>query len=135
MPERSADWMRQAERDLEAAEKMFEDELFEWACFACQQAAEKAVKAVLQRLNATSWGHSVFELLRAVAKRFPVGDELLDCARRLDRYYVPTRYPNSFDRGSPFEYYSREEAQGALVCGRRIVRYCQGLLAGPAGAR
>lgn len=37
MPERSADWMRQAERDLEAAEKMFEDELFERACFAPQQ--------------------------------------------------------------------------------------------------
>jgi HEPN domain-containing protein len=129
VPERSADWMRQAKRDLEAARNMLENGLFEWACFAAQQAAEKAVKAVLQKLNAVAWGHSVFDLLRALSGRFQVEEELLDCAKILDRYYVPTRYPNSFERGSPYEYYTQKEAEGALLCSGRIVRYCEGLLA------
>jgi len=39
------------------------DEFFEWSCFIAQQAAEKAVKTVFQKLNTVAWGHSVFELI------------------------------------------------------------------------
>ena len=49
MVERSADWLRQARRDLENAEYELEGGFYEWACFLSQQAAEKAVKAVFQR--------------------------------------------------------------------------------------
>jgi HEPN domain-containing protein len=48
MPERSGDWMAQAERDLEQAEWSLKGGFYEWVCFTCQQAAEKAVKAVFQ---------------------------------------------------------------------------------------
>lgn len=40
MPERSADWMVQAERDLEQARWSLEGRFFEWACFVARQAAE-----------------------------------------------------------------------------------------------
>jgi HEPN domain-containing protein len=53
MPERAADWLRQAERDLEHAHHALEDGDYEWAAFAAQQAAEKAVKALYQRLART----------------------------------------------------------------------------------
>lgn len=56
MPERSRDWINQAVRDLKAAEGLVENESFEWACFVAQQAVEKALKAVFQRLNAAAWG-------------------------------------------------------------------------------
>lgn len=46
MPNRASDWFRQAERDLEQAVASARDGLHEWACFAAQQAAEKAVKAL-----------------------------------------------------------------------------------------
>jgi HEPN domain-containing protein len=46
MANRSKDWIRQAQRDLTHARNALEDGDFEWSCFACQQAAEKAVKAV-----------------------------------------------------------------------------------------
>jgi len=52
MPERSGDWINQAERDLKAAEELMEDEFFEWACFVAQQAAD--VKAAFQKLNAVA---------------------------------------------------------------------------------
>jgi HEPN domain-containing protein len=46
MPNRSKDWLAQAERDLEQAEASQREGRHEWACFAAQQAAEKAVRAL-----------------------------------------------------------------------------------------
>ncbi|ACX51666.1 HEPN domain protein [Ammonifex degensii KC4] len=129
MPERSTDWIKQARRDLEAARRMAQEAFFEWACFVSQQAAEKAVKAVFQKLGGLAWGHSVFELLRALQTKVKVGEEILDCARTLDKFYVPARYPNGFAAGSPFEYFTEKEAENALFCAGRIVEFCEGILA------
>ena len=129
MPERSEDWMNQAERDLKVAEELMKDESFEWSCFIAQQATEKAVKAVFQKLNAVAWGHSIFDLMRALSMKVVVNERLLDCARNLDKYYVPTRYPNSFESGSPYEYFTRRDAEDAIVCSRRIIEFCKGILA------
>jgi HEPN domain-containing protein len=52
MAERSRDRIRQARRDLEAARAQTEAGFHEWACFAAQQAAEKAAQAVNDRLGA-----------------------------------------------------------------------------------
>jgi len=129
MPERSKDWINQAERDLDTAQGLLDQGSFEWSCFVAQQAAEKAVKAVIQKLNAVAWGHSVFELLNILATRVEVDKGLLDCARALDKYYIPTRCPNSFDSGSPYEYFSKEDADNAIVCSGRITGFCEGILA------
>ncbi len=129
MAERSRDWIKQATRDLEVAKSLRESESYEWACFAAHQAAEKAVKAVFQKMNSVAWGHSVLELLKILSKRIPVDEEILNCARNLDRYYVPTRYPDSFDSGSPYEYFTEEDAENAILCGGRILEFCKGVLA------
>ena len=129
MPERSKDWINQAKRDLDTAQGLLDQGSFEWACFVAQQAAEKAVKAVIQKLNAVAWGHSVSELLNILAERLDVDKAVLDCARALDKYYIPTRYPNSFDSGSPYEYFSKEDADNAIVCSGTIIGFCEGLLA------
>jgi HEPN domain-containing protein len=51
MPDRHADWLRQAKQGLNHARNAAKDEDYEWSCFAAQQGAEKAVKAVYQRLG------------------------------------------------------------------------------------
>lgn len=129
MPERSKDWIQQAVKDIEAAEKLLNAGSFEWVCFIAQQAAEKAVKAVFQKLNATAWGHSVFDSLQALSPRISVTEEILNCARLLDRYYIPTRYPNSFQSGSPYQYFTGKDAEDAILCSRRILGFCESLLA------
>ena len=129
MPERSKDWMNQAKRDSATAQGLLNQGSFEWSCFVAQQAAEKAVKAVVQKLNAVAWGHSVRELLNILAKRIDLDKALLDCARALDKYCIPTRDPNSFDSGSPYEYFSKEDADDAIVCSGRIIGFCEGILA------
>jgi len=129
VPERSKDWINQVVKDLKAAEGLVEHESFEWACFVAQQAAEKALKAVFQRLNAAVWGHSVYDLLRILAETRTVDEDLSHSARLLDKYYVPTRYPNGFDVGSPYEYFTNKDADDAIVHSRRILEFCQGILA------
>ena len=46
MSNRAKDWMMQAERDLEQALASRKEGRHEWACFAAQQSAEKAAKAL-----------------------------------------------------------------------------------------
>ena len=129
MPERSKDWINQANRDLHTAQGLLDQGSFEWSCFVAQQAAEKAVKAVVQKLNAVAWGHCVHELLSILANRVEVDKGLLDCARALDKYYIPTRSPKSFDSGSPYQYFAKEDAENAIVCSGRIAGLCEGILA------
>jgi HEPN domain-containing protein len=57
MPRRYEDWFRQAQRDINHARNALEDGDYDWACFAAQQAAEKAVEALFRFLAADAWGH------------------------------------------------------------------------------
>ena len=63
MSERSLDWLRQAEKDIDKAKLDVKEGFYEWACFTSQQAAEKAIKAVFQRLHGEAWGHGTKALL------------------------------------------------------------------------
>jgi HEPN domain-containing protein len=123
MASRAADWLRQAQRDLRHAEHAFEDGDYEWACFAAQQAAEKALKAVYQKMGAEARGHSVTALIGSLPQSFPPAAVLLEKAKVLDKYYIPTRYPNSFERGIPGEYFTADEAKGAISFAREILEF------------
>ena len=90
MAERSKDWFVQAERDLEQAESSQKEGRHEWACFAAQQSAEKAVKALHLFLKQEAWGHVVARLLNELPTT--VSEDLLDKAKVLDGLYIPTRY-------------------------------------------
>ena len=52
MATREEDWLRQAKRDPEHARHALGDRDYEWSCFVAHQAAEKAVKALYQKLGA-----------------------------------------------------------------------------------
>lgn len=51
MAKRFKDWLAQAESDLGHAKKSSQMKDYNWACFASQQAAEKAVKALYDFLG------------------------------------------------------------------------------------
>ena len=133
MASRHQDWFNQGKRDVELARWCIEGSHYEWACFAAQQGAEKAIKAVLQKLGGQAWGHSVAHLLMALPIYPAVEAGLLDAARELDRHYIPARYPNSHPAGAPFEHYMRGEADRAVSNADGIVAFCEGLLARPGG--
>ena len=128
---RARDWMRQADRDLEHAQKSLELGHWELACFAAHQAAEKALKAVYFALWAEAFGHALTHLLAGLHERLNLTPELRRCALVLDRLYIPTRYPDSWEAGAPLDYYGDEEARDALLCAGEILRFGQSVLAGP----
>ncbi len=126
--ERSADWMDQARGDLEHARSDLERGFYDWACFSAQQTAEKAVKAVFQKMGAEAWGHSVADLLEELSARYPVPEALIDVALELDKAYIPTRYPNAHPSGSPRRRYTRSEAERMVAHAEQIVQFSEGLL-------
>ncbi|MEM2925955.1 MAG: HEPN domain-containing protein [Candidatus Bathyarchaeia archaeon] len=120
--------MRQAKRDLENAEYELRGGFYEWACFLSQQAAEKAIKALFQRIGAEAFGHSVAGLLQRLPEQFKLRKELLEIAKELDKAYIPTRYPNVHPEGAPFELYTEDEARRLIGYAREIIRHCEDLL-------
>jgi len=128
MVERSKDWIDQAEGDLEHAEHDLKGGFYDWACFSAQQSAEKAVKAVLQKLGAEAWGHSVYDLLIELKKNFTIPDDILNSALELDKAYIPTRYPNVHPSGSPRRRYTRQEAERMVQHAKKILEFCKSLL-------
>ena len=68
------------------------------------------MKALFQSIHADAWGHSVSELLRELPDKLRPGEELIEDAIALDRFYIPTRYPNGFDRGIPKDYFTKRDA-------------------------
>ncbi|MEM2414765.1 MAG: HEPN domain-containing protein [Thermoproteota archaeon] len=128
MVERSADWIDQAEGDLEHAKNDLKSGFYEWACFSAQQSAEKAVKAVLQKLGAEAWGHSVYDLLIHLSDKIHVNEALLDHALELDKAYIPTRYPNAHPSSSPRRRYTKGEAERMIDYAEEIFEFCKSIL-------
>ncbi|MBI4288150.1 MAG: HEPN domain-containing protein [Chloroflexi bacterium] len=127
MSGRQADWIRQAERDIEHARRSIEAKDYEWACFAAHQAAEKAVKAVYQKIGAEAWGHSITVLLTELPGKRK-STTLLDASKELDRHYIGTRYPDFHSTGAPGDYYTRKDAERAVGNAQRVIDYCKDIL-------
>ena len=112
MANRSRDWLLQAERDLEQAKASQAEGRHEWACFAAQQSAEKAVKALHLSLGQEAWGHVVARLLHHL--RFSLPEDLMEKGKVLDNFYIPTRYVNSHPDGPPYEHYGPLQSEEAI---------------------
>jgi len=129
MSRRHVDWLRQGKRDVAHARHSVTRGDYEWACFAAQQGAEKAVKAVYHWLGAVAWGHSVTMLLTNLPEAHRPSQALVDRAKALDKHYITTRYPNGFERGAPMDYYTRSEAERSIEHAECIIHFCESLLA------
>ena len=126
--ERSADWLDQARGDLQHARSDVERACYDWACFSAQQAAEKAVEALFQKMGAVVWGHSVADLLEELAQRQDVSEDLRDAALELDKAYILSRYPDAHPSGSPRSCYTCTEAERLVEHAAKIVKFCESLL-------
>ena len=126
MSNRSRDWFAQAERDQEQAKASQAEGRHEWACFAAQQAAEMAVKALHLSLGQEAWGHVIARLL--VELPFPTED-LVDKGKVLDNFYVATRYAIGHPEGSPFEHYGLLQSHEAIQYAGEILEFVRARLA------
>ncbi len=87
-------WLFFARQDLRMAELALTDELYNQVCFHAQQCAEKALKAWLVHQGKTPpRTHSLSDLLSLLDPN-PVAEIALEI-QLLDRFYIPTRYPDA----------------------------------------
>lgn len=123
-------WLDQSLKDLDDARFCAQGGRYHLACFLCQQAAEKALKAFLYlKGHQVVWGHSVAELISDAAADDSRFEGLREKGARLDRYYIPTRYPNGLPGGIPSESFSPRDAEEALSEAAAViemVRYSRG---------
>ena len=129
MPSRARDWFNQAMRDLAQAEDSQRAGRHEWACFAAQQAAEKAVKALHLHLQQEAWGHVIARLFHELPDIVTVPRELIEKGRVLDNFYIPPRYPNSHPEGAPFEHYGPMQSTEAIQYAREILEFARAQMA------
>lgn len=119
-------WLEEAKWDLENAEILYDNERFSTSAFQSQQAAEKAVKALLFRYNLNGWGHSVSNLFKKYQERTErTIKDVKNIAFRLDKHYIPTRYPDSLPGIAPHEAYTQEEAKSAIEQASMIIKFVE----------
>lgn len=120
------EWLRRARGNLARAKQSKPEEGFwEDLCFDAQQAAEKAVKAVLI-LRQTDFPktHDIVDLLLLLQDSGQeITEEILE-AGRLSRYAVETRYPG------PAEPISEDEYRQAVAVAERVLRWAEGIIHG-----
>lgn len=118
MHNRWNDWLRQAEDDLLWAKDTLEQKRCAQACFTSQQVGKKAVKALALNLGYDSIrSHSI----REIAEALDINGDIADMAKRLDLYYISSRYPDAFPSGAPFEYFTRDQAEEAVSFAEKII--------------
>jgi HEPN domain-containing protein len=111
-------WIRTAKDDLDTAEVLRENGKYSHACFHAQQAAEKSIKAIWYSEDADPWGHSIKKLIDGLQQvNLEIYNEFKDLVRSaliLDRFYIPTRYPNGLPDLIPTEAYAREDSDDCI---------------------
>jgi HEPN domain-containing protein len=123
-------WLEQARANLDVARYNVQGNYHFAACFWAQQAAEQALKAFLygQGLRFVR-GHSVYDLAeRCLEQKADLGLDPIALAL-LDRFYIPTRYPNGLPGGIPAEVYTAADSQRALELADQTFQTVQDRLA------
>lgn len=114
-------WFDQAVEDLGAATVLKDGDRFAQSCFYSQQASEKAMKALGWIKGVDLWWHSLLALSDEILKLGydPALDEK-DLAM-LDRFYIPTRYPNGIPDVIPQRAFLKSDAESGIEAADRIL--------------
>ncbi|MFH7835458.1 MAG: HEPN domain-containing protein [Candidatus Aenigmatarchaeota archaeon] len=116
-------WLKQAEHNLKVAENNLKAEFYSDACFMAEQTAQIALKSfIIYCKNRLIREHSVQELAKISAQYDKDFEKFIDYGKILDRYYIPTRYPDALPgHAVPYTLYTEKDAQEALSFAREIV--------------
>ncbi len=122
--EESLRWFTHAKDEFEDADDLRKRGRFYLALFHFQQATEKALKAYLY-LKVKSiqvfHTHSVDDLSKMAAETDPDFRQVAG-AKKLDRYYILTRYPNGLPGGVPSRYFDDpKEAEEAMEMAKGVI--------------
>jgi len=125
-------WLTTADDDLDSAVILKKNGKYAHSCFHAQQAGEKALKAVWFFADADPWGHSIKKLIEDLnsvdLKLFQSLEPFSRMGIVLDRFYIPTRYPNGLPDITPDVAFSDEDADTCIKYSRKILDEVRSLL-------
>lgn len=118
-------WLATAEDDLDTAMILMREGKYAHSCFHSQQAGEKALKALWYSADADPWSHSIKKLIEDLepvnSALYEAMQPLIKLAMLLDRFYIPTRYPNGLPDITPDKAFGEEDAETCLKHSMQIL--------------
>ncbi len=113
-------WINQADDDFDGAEFNFNGRKFYIAAFLCQQAAEKALKALFleEKKGEVPQSHSLIYL----ASNTSVPKEFYSFLKELTPKFVDTRYPDA-SVDLPSRIYDEENTKGIVDRTRKVLEW------------
>jgi len=118
-------WLETSAGDLALARKALELGSHHHCAFLSQQAAEKALKALLLSRGRFERGHACTDLLAAAGSAgVEAPEELRSFCRELDHHYIASRYPNGVG-GEPAKFYDARIAAASLARAEAVIRHVQ----------
>ncbi len=108
------------------AELAMQEGLYNQVCFHSQQCAEKAIKGLLVSQGGTPPRTHLLSDLLPLLEPNPFGDEVE--IQLLDRFYIPTRYPDALPGSLPEGLPTYEDAVEALTVARQVLETVVGLI-------
>lgn len=125
--ELAAEWLARAESDLKyaiAGER--ETAQHHVTCFLCHQSVEKALKALIVYSGGIPQRtHLLGRLVSMIEADFPAFKNLKMKIRKLDKFYIPARYPD--DMRTDFV---KQDAKDALTLAEEVVTIAKAILKG-----
>ena len=125
-------WFKTAEDDLDSAMILKDSGKYAHSCFHSQQAAEKSLKAVWYFSDEDPWGHSIKKLIDDLESVNPglyqEFEPLTRIALVLDRFYIPTRYPNGLPDITPDVAFNNEDAETCRNHAEKIIDAVRSIL-------
>ena len=119
-------WLDMAKQDEAVAEHLLESFRpvpVEIICYHCQQAAEKAIKALLiaQGVDSIPRSHDLSFLLNGLAKPEVIPERVYEDADRLTPYGVAVRYPNDLEL-------EERHARQAMEAAREVLNWAKSIM-------
>lgn len=117
-------WLDFAAYDLKSAKWQYKGKIYTSCCYACQQTAEKALKAfILSSGKVIPKVHSLDRLISTLKHLGIDVSYIEEVAKELDKYYISTRYPGQY--GGPEGLYDKKDAQSAIHAAEVILQFVQ----------
>jgi HEPN domain-containing protein len=107
-------WMEKAEHDLNTARINLQQKIYDASAFFCQQAVEKALKALyIKKFRRLFKTHDLYLL----GKRLDLPKELLEVCDEISSLYVETRYPDSYAE------FNKEKVSKTIQKAKEVIKW------------
>lgn len=115
-------WLDFATYDLKSAKWQYKGKIYTSCCYACQQVAEKALKALILSIGKVIPKVHSLDRLITTLKHLGIDVSFIEeAAKELDKYYIATRYPGPY--GGPEGLYDEKDAEIAIASAESILQF------------